>query len=370
MVALQNRDTTMSKNLLFTSYDLGHLYMPNRMVVAPMSRRRADKDGVPTDWMAEYYSQRSGAGLIITEATAISRRGHDWPTTPGIYTAAQEAGWKKLAAAVHSYGGRIFLQLWHVGRMSHPAFHNGEKPLAPSAIAAKVKTEGPEGRCPAVEPRELEIEEIAKIVSEFGEATARARRAGLDGVEIQAANGYLIDQFLRDGANKRTDMYGGSIANRARFMLEIAQAACAAWDPANIGIRLSPTCRYNDVQDSDPIATFTHAARELERLNVAYLHVQEALPGHYLANPMAPTVTPHIRKAYRGVLMVNGGYDAHSGNEVLQNQGANLVSFGMPWLANPDLVRRYQLGTALNRADLNTLYTHGPAGYTDYPALP
>ena len=360
----------MPQNILFTSCDLGPIHMPNRMVVAPMSRRRADPDGVPNELMAEYYSQRAGAGLIVAEAASVSRRGHDWTGSPGMYTDAQEAGWKKVAAAVHSYGGRIFLQLWHVGRMSHPDFHGGQPPLAPSAIAAKAKTENMGGKCDAVTPRALETEEIHGIVADFAAAVTRARRAGFDGVEIQAANGYLIDQFLRDGANQRTDAYGGVVANRARLLLEITRAACAAWEPCYVGVRLSPTCRYNDMHDSDPVTTFTYVARELDRLGLAYLHLQEALPGHYLANPVAPKVSPHLRKAFRGPLMINGGYDANSARDAIANHEANLVSFGMSWLANPDLVRRFQLGAALNRPDLNTLSTPGPKGYNDYPVLP
>ena len=360
----------MPQNILYTSFELGPLHLPNRMVVAPMSRRRADADGVPNDLMATYYTQRAGAGLIVSEAASVSRQGHDWTGSPGMYSDAQEAGWKRVVSAVHSYGGRIFLQIWHIGRLSHPDFHQGRPPVAPSAIAAKAKAETHTGKVDAVTPRPLEIDEIHAITADFAAAAARARRAGFDGVEIHAANGYLLDQFLRDGTNHRTDLYGGSAANRARFLLEVTRAVCAAWEPARVGVRFSPTCRYNDMHDGDPVATFTHVARELDRLGLAYLHVQEALPGHFLANPVAPKVTPHLRKAFHGPLMVNGGYDAHSAREVLDRHEASLVSFGMPFLANPDLVRRYQLGAALNPPDLATLNVGGPKGYSDYPALP
>lgn len=356
-------------NSLFKPLPVGALTLPNRIVMAPLTRGRAGDSRVPNDMMVEYYRQRAGAGLIISEATLISPQGAGWVGAPGIYEPAQIEGWKRVTAAVHEAGGRIVLQLWHMGRASHPDFHGGALHVAPSAIA--IRGEGirtPLGKKPHETPRALETAEIPGIVQQYATATRNAREAGFDGVEIHGANGYLIDQFLRDGSNQRTDEYGGSVANRARFLLEVTEAVVNAWEPGRVGLRLSPTNEYNDQRDSDPIVTFGYAAQQLNRFNLAYLHVLEALPGHMLAAP-GPRVTPTIRHAYRGVLMLNGGYTAELAAEAIDRGETDLVSFGVPFISNPDLVERYRTGAPLNPPDVTTFYTDGTEGYTDYPAL-
>ncbi|MCU0588022.1 MAG: alkene reductase [Syntrophobacteraceae bacterium] len=358
----------MEQDKLLQPYDLGPLALPNRMVMAPMTRGRAGVDGTPNDLMARYYRQRAGAGLIVTEATAVSRGGVGWLGAPGIYTGSHVAGWRQVTLAVHEAGGRIFLQLWHMGRASHPDFLQGDLPVAPSAVAAEGFSHTPLGKKPYVVPRAMESAEIPVIVGDYAAAAAKAREAGFDGVEIHGANGYLIDQFLRDGSNHRTDAYGGSIANRARFLLEVTEAVCGAWSPDRVGVRLSPTGVYNDMSDSDPPATFGHAAEALSRLGLAYLHLMEPLPGH----PMAGTrerISPMLRKVYGGTLIINGGFDAQLASAAIERGEADLVAFGMPFLANPDLVRRTRQGAPLNAPDYATLYTPGPEGYVDYPSL-
>jgi N-ethylmaleimide reductase len=352
---------------LFSPFRVGPLTLPNRLVMAPMTRGRSD-GGTPTDAMARYYRLRADAGLLITEATAISPGGHGWLGAPGIHSDAQQAGWRKVTSAVHEKDGRIFLQLWHMGRVSHPDFLGGELPVGPSAIAAAGESHTPMGKKAYVTPRALTRAEIEGIVGDYATAARRARNAGFDGVELHGANGYLIDQFLRDGSNQRSDEYGGSPANRARFLLEVTRAVAEAWSPERVGVRLSPTGAYNDMRDSDPGATFTHAARQLDRLGLAYLHVTEALPGHMAHVPLPP-VTPAMRKAFRGPFLVNGGYDAAKAEAAIAAGHADLVSFGMPFLANPDLVTRWAKGAALNAPDYATLYAPGDKGYLDYPLL-
>jgi N-ethylmaleimide reductase len=338
------------------------------MVMAPMTRGRAESDGTPNDLMAQYYRQRSDAGLIITEATAVSRGGVGWLGAPGIYSDSHVAGWRTVTEAVHDAGGRIFLQLWHMGRASHPDFLEGELPVAPSAIAADEWSHTPLGKKHYVTPRSLDLVEIPGIVREYTDAAARARDAGFDGVEIHGANGYLIDQFLRDGSNRRTDAYGGSIANRARFLLEVTEAVCAAWSPDRVGVRLSPTGVYNDMRDSDPPATFGYVVEALNHFVLAYVHLMEPLPGH----PMAGTherISPKLRKMFHGMLIINGGFDAGLGDAALVRGDADLVAFGILFLSNPDLVHRVRNGAPLNAPDYTTLYTPGPKGYIDYPLL-
>jgi len=338
------------------------------MVMAPLTRGRAEQDGTPNALMAEYYRQRATAGLIISEATAISAQGFGWVGAPGIYQDTHVAGWRGVTDAVHAGGGRIFLQLWHMGRVSHPAFLNGELPVGPSALAAKGDTHTPAGKKDYVVPRALAAVEIPGIVEDYARAARRAKEAGFDGVEIHAANGYLLDQFLRDGSNQRTDAYGGSVENRARLLLEVAATVAKAWSPDRVGVRLSPTHPYNDMRDSDPVKTFTYAARELNTLGLSYLHVLEGLPGHWSQGP-GERVTPHLRRLFKGPLMVNGGYDAAAAARVLSEGQADLVAFGTAFLANPDLVERIRANAPLNAPNMATFYTPGPAGYTDYPAL-
>jgi N-ethylmaleimide reductase len=356
-------------NALFEPITIGDLALPNRIVMAPLTRGRAGAERIPNDLMVEYYSQRASAGLIITEATQISPQGAGWVDSPGIHEPEHIRGWQRVTDAVHAEGGRIFLQLWHMGRASHPDFHNGKLPVAPSAIAIRgdgIRT--PQGKKPYVAPRALDLTEIPGVVQQYVAAARNAQEAGFDGVEIHGANGYLIDQFLRDGSNQRTDSYGGSVANRARFLLEVTEAVVAAWSPERVGVRLSPTNNFNDQSDSDPEETFVYAAGQLNRFGLAYLHVLEALPGHMLAAP-GPRVTPSIRRNFRGPLMVNGGYTAELASQAIDAGDADLVAFGVPFIANPDLVERFRSGAPLNPPDVPTFYSTGPKGYIDYPAL-
>ncbi len=361
--------TTVSP--LFSAYQLGALTLPNRLIMAPLTRGRAGQARIPNALMAEYYAQRASAGLIIAEATQISEQAAGWNESPGIHTDAQVAGWQQVTAAVHQAGGRIFLQLWHMGRASHPDFQpGGALPVSASAIAAQGDAHTPTGKKPYVTPRALDLAEIPGVVQQYVAATQRAQAAGFDGVEIHAANGYLIDQFLRDGSNQRTDAYGGSAANRARFLLEVTEAVVNAWSADRVGVRLSPTNPFNDMRDSDPVQTFTTVAAALNPFQLAYLHVLEALPGHFLAAPDGERVAPHIRQVYNGTLMLNGGYDAASGAAAIANNAADLIAYGIPFIANPDLPERIRRNAPLNPADMATFYTPGAQGYTDYPALP
>jgi len=356
----------MSLDPLFRPLRLGAIELPNRMVMAPMTRGRAQPDGTPMDRMGTYYVQRATAGLLVTEATPVRRDGVGWVGAPGIYTDAHVAGWKRVTDAVHAAGGRIFLQLWHMGRVSHPDFLDGALPVGPSAIAAKGESHTPLGTKPYVTPRALAIEEIGGIVKAFGDGTRRARAAGFDGVEIHGANGYLVDQFLRDGSNRRTDGYGGSIENRTRFAVEVATECAAAWAADRVGIRLSPRGTYNDMADSTAAATFTRAAERLSTLRLAYLHVVEGLPGSMMHTP-GERVSPLLRKAFRGPFLANGGYDAPKAAAALAAGEADAIAFGVPFLCTPDFVARTKAGLPLNAPDFSTLYTPGDQGYIDYP---
>jgi N-ethylmaleimide reductase len=358
----------MNSDILFSPARIGKLDLPNRFVMAPLTRGRADTDRIPTDLMAEYYEQRASAGLIISEATAISPQGFGWSGAPGIYTDAQVQAWRKITNAVHRHGGRIFLQLWHMGRASHPDFLDGALPVAPSAIAAQGEAHTPSGKKPYVTPRALETDEISQIVDDYAAATRLAREAWFDGVEIHGANGYLIDQFLRGGSNHRTDRYGGPVQNRARFLVEVTEAVIHAWSADRVGVRLSPTNAFNDMNDSDPVKTFTYATHELNQFGLAYLHVLEGLPGHWSTGP-GERVSPHLRRLFKGPLIVNGGYDKETATRALSDNHSDLVAFGTPFIANPDLVERYRSNAPLNTPRPETFYSRGPVGYTDYPAL-
>jgi N-ethylmaleimide reductase len=335
--------------------------------MAPMTRNRAGPGNVPTALNAEYYRQRAAAGLIVTEASQVSPQGVGYPGTPGIHTDAQVEGWRRVTEAVHRSGGRIFLQLWHVGRISHPSLQpGGALPVAPSPIAARGEAFTPSGPQPFVVPRALRTDQIPEVVAQFEDAARRALAAGFDGVEIHGANGYLIDQFLRDGTNRRTDRYGGSVQNRARFLLEVAEAVAGVWGPARVGVRLSPWSDFNDMRDSDPRATFTHAARALAPLGLAYLHLVEPVAG--LPAGAAP-LAPDLKSAFGGTLMLNGGYTKALAEAALGRGEADLVSFAAAFLANPDLPVRLAQGAPLNAADPATFYGGDHRGYTDYPAL-
>ena len=356
-------------NTLFTPARIGDVSLANRILMAPLTRGRAGPDRVPNDIMVEYYRQRASAGLIITEATIISTQAAGWINTPGIYNAWQVRGWQRVTDVVHAEGGKIFMQLWHMGRSSHPDFQpGGTLPVAPSAIAIRGETRTPTGKKPYPTPRALETDEIPGIVADYANATRLARVAGFDGVELHAANGYLIDQFLRDGTNKRTDRYGGSVENRARFLLEVTDAVVRAWRPERVGVRFSPTGSFNGMSDSDPAATFGYATAELNRFGLAYLHVSEPLPGNPFATDL-PRVAPLLRRTFRGPFILNGGYDAATGARAIDEGEADLIAYGVPFLINPDLVERFRLGAPWNTPDVDTFY-HGDArGYIDYPTF-
>jgi N-ethylmaleimide reductase len=332
-----------------------------------MTRNRAGAGNVPTELTVRYYEQRSTAALIITEATQIAPEGVGYPNTPGIHSEEQVQGWSRVTKAVHARGGRIFLQLWHVGRISHPSLQpNGQLPVAPSAIAARGSAMTPDGPQPFVVPRALSLEEVGIIVQQFADAARRAQRAGFDGVEIHGANGYLIEQFLLDGSNQRSDAYGGSIENRARFLLDVTRAVIDVVGPAAVGVRLSPRGTFNDMSDSDRLATFGHAVRRLDELGLAYLH---------LVDPVAPAavaegrLAPALRKSFSGPLIINGGFNRDTGAAAIAHGEADLVAYGVKFLANPDLPERLRIGARLNEPIRDTFYGGDGPGYVDYPSL-
>lgn len=343
---------------------LGPYLLTNRVVMAAMTRRRAGANGVPTPLMATYYAQRASAGLIVTEATYVAPQGGGAVHSPGIHTDEQAAAWRLVTDAVHARGGRIFLQLWHAGRVSHPAFQpDGGPPWAPSAVPLTGEIVTPDGKRPFVTPRALDASAIAATVNQFADAARRARAAAFDGVEIHAAQGYLIDQFLRDGTNRRTDAYGGSAEGRTRFLLEVVRAVADVWGPERVGVQLSPTSLLNEMSDSDPVATFVHAAGALRRIGLAYLHVFEPVD----PPPGEPPVTPHLRSRFPGPFIANGGYTQAGAEAAIASGAADLVSFGRPFIANPDLPARFAAGTPLAVPDRTTFYDGDGRGYTDYP---
>ncbi|MDE2090533.1 MAG: alkene reductase [Gammaproteobacteria bacterium] len=360
----------MNTQPLLTPVQLGPYALPNRVVMAPMTRSRAyNRDQAPTELHAEYYAQRASAGLLITEGSQISPQGVGYVYTPGIHSQAQIRGWKKVTDAVHARDGHIFLQLWHVGYVSHPDFHDGVLPVAPSAINPNSKSFTPQGLKDTVTARALETAEVRAIVQDYVQAAINAMLAGFDGVEIHGANGYLIEQFLRDSSNHRTDEYGGDISKRARFLLEIVHGVSEAIGSERVGVRLSPANTWNVPADSDTRALYDYVIGALSGYTLAYLHLREAL-GDLSAIPnMVTNVSGHFRGIYRGTLITNTGYDQEKGNEVIRKGQADLVAFGMPYIANPDLVERFRAYAPLAQADQNTLYQGGVKGYTDYPSL-
>jgi N-ethylmaleimide reductase len=352
-----------SSDSLFTPYRLGQIDLGNRLVMAPMTRSRAVDGNVPHPLAATYYAQRASAGLIVSEATQVSPQGVGYIRTPGIHSAAQVAGWTAVTDAVHRAGGKIFLQLWHVGRISHPDFHGGELPVAPSAIAAQGQVFTAKGLQPMVTPRALTIAELPGIVEQYRKGAENAKAAGFDGVEIHGANGYLLDQFLRDGANKRTDAYGGSVENRARLPLEVTKAVIDVWGADRVGYRVSPNGVFNSMSDSNPAETFSYLAEQLGRLGIVYLHA---------VDPIADgdkRLSPLLRKKFARTLIVNGGFGADTAAAAIRDGGADLVAIGVPFIANPDLPQRYRTGAALNAPDTGTFYAGEEKGFTDYPAL-
>lgn len=349
---------------LLTPLENGGLRFKNRVFMAPMTRSRAP-ERAPTDLMAEYYSQRASAGLIFTEGTQISPEGIGYVYTPGIHTPEHIEGWKKTTSAVHAEGGVIFSQLWHVGRASHPDFHGGRPPVAPSALAFKGQAFTLQGPKDTVTPRALTTAEVKRTVEDFGKAAEAAKAAGFDGVEIHGANGYLPAQFLEDGSNQRTDIYGGSLENRARFLLEATDAAISVWGPERVSVRLSPRNPYNGMSDSNPEITYFYAVEELEKRKLGILHFMEMgrLPAG--VKPLAP----EVRKKFSGLLVLNHGYDKETAEAAISEGRADAVSFGSLFLANPDLPERFGLDAALNKPDQATFYGGTEKGYTDYPTL-
>ena len=339
--------------------------------MAPLTRMRSDPGDVPNDLMAKYYSQRaSNGGLIIAEATPVSLRGYGYARAPGIYSDTQISGWKKITGAVHAKGGRIFLQLWHVGRQSHPALQpNGDDPVAPSAIQAEGHAYSADGPVSFSMPRPLKLHEIAPIVEEFRRGSVRALAAGFDGVEIHGANGYLPDQFLEDGTNKRTDQYGGKIQNRARFLLEVTEAAVSVWGGNRVGVRISPSGKYGSMTDSNPRATFGHVAEQLNKFALAYLHIIEPrIKGiELIAENQQPIAAQHLRTVYRGTIIAAGGFDRQAAIDTLDAGDADLVAFGRYFISNPDLPERLRRNSPLNPHDRATFYGGGGRGYIDYP---
>jgi N-ethylmaleimide reductase len=361
-------DTDMSASKLFEPYTLGPITLANRAVMAPLTRNRAAAGFVPGPLATEYYGQRASAGLLITEASQVSQQGQGYQDTPGIYTKEQVAGWRKVTDHVHERGGRIFIQLWHVGRISHVSLQpGGGKPVAPSAIRANTKTFVGGAFTEVSEPRALELKEIPGIIDDYRRATANALAAGFDGVEIHGANGYLLDQFAKDGTNKRTDAYGGAIENRARLMLEVAEAVAKEAGAARTGIRISPVTPANDVSDSNPQPLFDHIVDGLSALKLVYIHVIEGSTGGPRDN--APFDYDSLRKRFAGAYIANNGYDFKLANEVLDQNKADLIAFGKLFISNPDLVERFKRGAPLNPFDKMTFYGGGAKGYTDYPAL-
>jgi N-ethylmaleimide reductase len=359
----------MTKNALLTPFTIGDIELKNRMIMAPMTRNRAGEGNVPSKLMAKYYEQRAGAGLIITEASQISPQGMGYPATPGIYSKEQVDGWKQVTDAVHAKGGKIYIQLWHVGRISHPDFHEGALPVAPSAVKPAGQAFTYEGLKDFVTPRALEVEEIKQIVQDYKHATQNALDAGFDGVEIHAANGYLIDQFLVDKTNLRTDEYGGWVENRGRFLFEVLDAILQVCDSSKVGIRLSPSGLFNDMGDSNPSAIFDYVIEKLNAFDLAYLHLIEPLMPVDELPQMKKNVGDYYGKQYKGVRMVNGGFTKETGHEAVSSNKAELVSFGVPYLANPDLEKRFEKDVELNTADQETFYGGNEVGYTDYPFL-
>jgi N-ethylmaleimide reductase len=353
-------------------FPLHDLTLPNRVVMAPLTRGRAGPTRIPNQVMAEYYAQRAGAGLIISEATTISEQANGWLESPGIYTDAMEEGWKQITAAVHAAGGRMFLQLWHMGRASHSDFHNGRLPVSASAV--KIEGDGihtPLGKKPYEVPRALETWEVPGVVAEYGRAAARAREAGFDGVEIHAANGYLIDQFLQSKTNHRTDDYGGSIEKRSRFLKEVVEAVTAEWPAGRVGVRIAPNGVFNDMGTPNYREQFLHVAGLLDRYPLAYLHVMDGLAFgfHKLGEPLTLV---EFRSMFSGPLMGNCGYDVETAERAVAAGDADLIAFGRPFISNPDLVERFRHGWPLaEQAEMSSWYSPtGLRGYTDFPCYP
>ena len=349
---------------------LGAITAPNRVLMAPLTRGRATREHVPTPIMADYYAQRAGAGLIISEATGISRQGLGWAYAPGIWNNAQVEAWRPVTRALHEAGGRIVCQLWHMGRIVHPSFTDGAVPVSASATTAPGLTRTYEGKQPYVEARPLEPDEIHALLDDYRHAARNAVRAGFDGVQIHAANGYLIDQFLRDGSNHRRDAYGGTVANRTRLLREVTEAVAGAIGADRTAVRLSPNGAIQGVNDSDPATLFTAAAAALSDVGIAFLELREPGMDSTFSAGELPPIAPAIRAAFRGPLVLNSDYDGGRAEAALAAGAVDAIAFGRPFIANPDLPRRLRDGIPLNEDQRATWYSQGPEGYVDYPSAP
>ena len=347
---------------LFDPLKIGDLTVPNRIFLAPLTRNRSTMPGrVPNALMRDYYVQRASAGLILTEATSVTPQGVGYPSTPGIWSDEQVEGWRVITDAVHAAGGRILLQLWHVGRISDPVYHDGAPPVAPSAIAPKGHVSLIRPQRAYVTPRALETDEIPGVIEAYRKGAENAKKAGFDGVEIHGANGYLLDQFLQDSSNKRTDRYGGPIENRARLLLEVTDAVVSVWGAGRVGVHLAPRGDAHDVGDSNLPATFGYVARQLGERKIAFLCARESVKD--------PRLGPALKAAFGGVYVANEGFDKAGAEAVLKAGEADAVAFGKLFIANPDLPHRFALNAPLNPWNAETFYSEGPVGYTDYPAL-
>jgi 2,4-dienoyl-CoA reductase-like NADH-dependent reductase (Old Yellow Enzyme family) len=347
---------------LFDPLRVGDLTLRNRIIMAPLTRQRASEGRVPNDLMLEYYTQRADAGLILTEATSVTPQGVGYADTPGLWSTEQVKGWRKITAAVHDKGGLIAAQLWHVGRISDPIFLNGELPVAPSAIAAGGHVSHVRPKRAYVIPRALEIAELAGVLEAYRHGAKMAQEAGFDGVEVHAANGYLLDQFLQDSTNHRTDQYGGSLENRARLLLEVVDACVEIWGAGRVGVHLSPRADAHTMGDSDLAGTFTYVATELGKRGIAFICARE--------HEGEDSLGPKLKAAFGGVYIANEGFTRESAEAAIDAGRADAVAFGVQYIANPDLVRRFELNAPLNTPDSSTFYAQGAVGYTDYPALP
>ena len=352
-------------NKLFDPIKIGDIELPNRIVMAPLTRCRASAGRVPNELMAKYYAQRATAGLILSEATCVSAQGVGYPDTPGIWSDQQVDGWHKITRAVHDAGGRIFLQLWHVGRVSHPDFLGGNLPVAPSAIAPQGFVSLLRPQREFVTPRALALGEIPELIESYRQGAENAKQAGFDGVEIHGANGYLLDQFLQDGTNQRTDIYGGSVENRARLLLEVTDAAISVWGAGRVGVHLAPRGDKHSMHDSNPLQTFGYVAEQLGRRKIAFIFTRETLGGD--------SISQELKKRFGGVLVANENFNIERAQQVLAENKADAVAFGRDFIANPDLVRRLELNAPLNEQNPDTFYGYGlpdfTVGYTDYPTL-
>ncbi|MBB3955455.1 alkene reductase [Novosphingobium sediminicola] len=354
-------------NPLLSPIALGDITAPNRILLAPLTRGRSNREGLANPLMAQYYAQRAGAGLLISEATAISAEGRGWPNAPGIWNREQAESWKQVTQAVHDAGGRIVLQLWHMGRVSHPQLH-GIQPVSASATTAPGEAHTFEGKQPYVEARALETHEIPRLIADYENAARLAKEAGFDGVQLHGANGYLIDQFLRDGTNHRTDDYGGSIENRTRLLKEVTQALIRVWGAGRVSVRLSPNDGIQGVEDSDTYALFDHAVKVLDDLNIGFLEIRDPLPSGTFGSGLGPRRSAHLKTIFKGPVVDNADYTAQSGAAALEKGEADAISYGRPFITNPDLVDRIAHGHPWTEGgDPSAWYGNSAEGYTSFP---